>query len=688
MLPESVRAFDRDLSIAYRETYMELLYPLEPDTAVEPGFRDRVSLRGLDNPADDTATDTPGGRHQYALYLFNVLVALEWTPNEDYLKQLRWAFRRASALLSDATNGFMAFGQVVIGGPDHMASADIQILASSRLHPRVWVGGLHEDRKYMPIRLGRGIWHTRNKVSVPWSEPEGYRVLVHEWLHYALFLKDDYLHTISAHLAGKDVKLVVPKHLHATDSLMEDLRASEADVYHVNQSTETKLQTHFPYIKELPPRSVPGPYDLVLPLPEFYSQPMPQAMEDPMAIGRSPAELHVRLPGHLGLVNFEPDKCWVYVVRTSGDNFKQLIPQGTLDWVRATGLTMQRRSAAGPNFQVVLPQTPLSSIAEDAEQFLGDEKQFRVFGAQKDDFIVLMDARWGQPPTMYRGEVEGDFWVNWKKPKTLTQLPTVAVRADVTFVPQRETVELAQIRIKVTGDGIKSVWVFPLGEPFQDGEQYARQIEWSEEGSEISKPIPVPTLDGHVLVELEDGAWMIYTFSQGGTPPSQTPIGDSPVTAGSSDGSLMLFFCEPDGATIQQDRYKYLKILTTTAQGEMGELPNAIPGSYIYTLTSTEPIPSHLTPTLVLFYEGLQGDEDTDDYSRPTLYHWNSTKGQWQRLDTYGSPHLPFVAVPLNERTACNLIKADYAGERTECYRLFWELVREANSPEVPQDDC
>src|SRR5262249_55091972 len=127
------------------------------------------------------------------LCLFNVLVALEWNPDQAYMRQLEWAFRRASDFLYDATDGTMAFGQVVFGGPELMDAADIQIMASNRLLARSWVSGLHIPRKYMPIRVGRGVWHKNNLASIPWDEPEAYRTLVHEWGHYALELRDAYL---------------------------------------------------------------------------------------------------------------------------------------------------------------------------------------------------------------------------------------------------------------------------------------------------------------------------------------------------------------------------------------------------------------------------------------------------------------------------------------------------------------
>lgn len=68
-----------------------------------------------------------GATFRSHLYLFNVLVALEWEPSAAEFEQLQIGFRRASDFLFDATDGWMAFGQVVFGGPELMDGADIQM---------------------------------------------------------------------------------------------------------------------------------------------------------------------------------------------------------------------------------------------------------------------------------------------------------------------------------------------------------------------------------------------------------------------------------------------------------------------------------------------------------------------------------------------------------------------------------
>lgn len=116
-----------------------------------------------------STTDSPFPGY---VFLFNIIVAMEWQPSRRYMLQLRSAFEHASDFLFDVTDGAMAIRQVVIGDTELMGGADIQILASNRLLPRSWVGGMHESNKYMPIRIGRGLWNKNHRKTIPWNEPD------------------------------------------------------------------------------------------------------------------------------------------------------------------------------------------------------------------------------------------------------------------------------------------------------------------------------------------------------------------------------------------------------------------------------------------------------------------------------------------------------------------------------------
>src|SRR6266540_3522221 len=257
------------------------------------------------------------------LCLFHLLVVLEWWPPSPlYLQQLQWSFKRASDFLYDVTDGYMAFGQVIFAGPEYMRSADIQIYASSRLFPRSWVSGMYDPKKYAPIRIGRGLWSKNRRMIIPWDAPEAFRILVHEFAHYGLGLKDGYLKPHTAMLASdfgrlharkerlidlEDLdrakqteirqaveqgdhqtvewcRLTLPSIALATESIMSVLEGTSELVPHLEDHTQSKqagtkngklseweeLRQRFPTLKIPKDHSVEaGPGQLPLPLPEF-----------------------------------------------------------------------------------------------------------------------------------------------------------------------------------------------------------------------------------------------------------------------------------------------------------------------------------------------------------------------------------------------------------------------------------
>src|SRR5262249_48674119 len=134
-----------------------------------------------------------------------------------------------------ATNGGMAFGQVVFAGPQYLSRADVQVLASNRFHPRSMVNGLTCPNKYSPVRLGRGIWRKDRRILLPWDENTGYRAIAHEWAHYALGLHDEYIDETRRVLCQGNrlvesvwgTPIVVPRVLVSLQTLMETLDADE-----------------------------------------------------------------------------------------------------------------------------------------------------------------------------------------------------------------------------------------------------------------------------------------------------------------------------------------------------------------------------------------------------------------------------------------------------------------------------
>lgn len=169
------------------------------NTSWEPGSRTLVPASG------DVMV-----RSEWRLVLFDVAVALEWEPSaaSPYLDELRQGLFAASAALYDATAGQMAVGPLTIttagAGWD---GADIQIRAANDYRPAARVGGIVAQTTtyttsnatqtvYAPgaIVLGR-YWDgfdAADPVAGAWTQPPAYRTLLHEWLHYALFLYDEY----------------------------------------------------------------------------------------------------------------------------------------------------------------------------------------------------------------------------------------------------------------------------------------------------------------------------------------------------------------------------------------------------------------------------------------------------------------------------------------------------------------
>ena len=139
----------------------------------------------------------PGGqviglRADRPLALFNLLVSIEWDADEAYLQQIARAVRLASAYLYDLTDGQMAFGRVTIyDNAAYWSDADLQISTKNIVHPHAYIGGITSSDKSYVIRVGR-FWDGNSGNQGSWDQRDGYRTLVHEFGHYALYLYDEY----------------------------------------------------------------------------------------------------------------------------------------------------------------------------------------------------------------------------------------------------------------------------------------------------------------------------------------------------------------------------------------------------------------------------------------------------------------------------------------------------------------
>ncbi len=147
----------------------------QPDTIGEESGEQRITIR-VDDP----------------LILFNIVASIEWDATEEYIANIEDAFRKASDYLYDVTDGQMAFGQVVIyDKAAHWADADFQFSTKNTVRPYAFIGGINSTDKAHTIRVGR-FWTRQGGNSGKWNEPDGYRTLIHEFAHYALYLEDEY----------------------------------------------------------------------------------------------------------------------------------------------------------------------------------------------------------------------------------------------------------------------------------------------------------------------------------------------------------------------------------------------------------------------------------------------------------------------------------------------------------------
>jgi len=602
------------------------------------------------------------------LCLFNVLVALEWVPDEAYMRQLEWAFRRASDFLYDVSDGAMAFGQVVFGGPELMDSADIQIMASNRLLPRSWVSGLHIARKYMPIRIGRGVWHKNNLASIPWDEPEAYRTLIHEWGHYALELRDAYLEQRGLVLAGQTGDLshslihaqpgeaapysvVMPQITLHSESIMATTEGkSELITHAVGSSAKRKseewgiIQARFPWLNPSA-QSLEGPGRLPLPLPRLYR--LGALAEAAPAQARHAGLLLRAFPPELRL-----DNCWVYVLPSmdGGKAPARVIAQGTLE----------------------------ARSAEDG---------FQLLGAGQGDTIVLIGKDRHDQTAIFRGLIDvaladGQALASvaeWRDatPRAFPQIAVVPDRAE----PEQK---LARVSVRIDSPGAPpdQAWLFPLGQVAPADVIALGAPDRRDWASAIQD---VPTLDGHVLLRWRDGGLLISSFSQGSGPTTTSPFPANPITAGSSDGAAALYFYDAARAEayaanpgayatskLPMSDYSGLKLITMVVHGLQGGMPADARGrSQVVSLASNAALPMRIAPTLTLYYDSLFRLADERELLAGDLRICRLVDGAWTPLPTYLPAGYPFAVAPLNLETAGTLV-ADSAQVRIEYYRILW----------------
>lgn len=658
--------------VAYRSYIVHRLWPesVQPDPAkrVPLGNAPSIAVNASKRQAQleqvlKRLSDANQQAEQQRLFLFNVIVALEWVPTAEYLERLKWTFRQMSDLLYDITNGAMAFGQVIFADDTWLDSADIQIMASNRLLPRSWVSGLLVDPKHMPIRAGRGIWNKRAQVALNWDEYEAYSALVHEWAHYALNQRDTYLAALSVTQSPPNTnvlvndpqqdgrsKIVVPQYRAKTDSIMATPNGS-------SELSPLNLQDIDPQGKYYPGLKIPepfaGPNRLPLPLPAF-------GCVGKLAGTLTQLEYRILPPTDCVLKN---KSNWVYIIHMDAQE-QRVIAQGTFD-----------------------------AMADDPKQ------GFQLLGAREGDTILVIgeyDNNGMKMPTVWTGTCPASngkaaVEVAWAAFQP-TNLPVITIEPGPvpdpgtmnsrSTLPNATTEPQAQIKIPSVRGGMLSytlngtsstvanqpqVQVFPLG------------ANGALDSQVLSDFVGATSLDGHILIQTNGQPLMINAYSQGGGPASAPNVTTNPITAGSADGEVLLFFDSQDAlkdierqAKDEADEIEKkaefakanasVRIVTTTLPSITLNNPPGTALSDSFAIASNNPIPDGLYATLVILMDPSWFSTDQN------VFIYRVSDGT--QLPTYVPPDSAFAAAPLDQMTAPSLFDSA-ATQHLECFALY-----------------
>lgn len=643
-LPDAHPMFGSALDWAYREYIIRRLWDADgqgnplgnsPGMPVDPAAREQ-QLREAHSRLERSRSQQVSPRDE-RLYLFNVIVAPEWRPGEEYMERLEWALRRASDLLFDVTNGRMAFGQVVFAGSSWMDHADIQIMASNRLLPRSWVSGLLDAAKYTPIRVGRGVWTRRAQVPILWDEPDAYRTLVHEWAHYALNQRDAYLTRLPGQVALGDAyrgyDIVVPTQRASSESVMATPEGnSELD----NPLRIEGASRYYPNL-DMPPGKFAGPGRLPLPLPVFRRT---EGLRD-----EPPRELVLAIPSHI-----RNERCSVYVLQAGGNgDTERIIAQGTCDArSRQDGFLLL---GGGIGDTVVLIDEFMDPGGEPRiEVWSGviERQDAQPVGYSRRSEASHSEAAGTESVEVPRTERSAGVvtWTNaTPDPASLPliyvepgQVPGAGSKSSSDSAPEAWTAQAADGRyagIKAHVDPVGgTVSIFPNGRASHVPETEALQHDAF---------LHVEALDGQLKVDLDDGTFVIGAFSQGGSPATAPVVGTNPITAGSADGEALLFFDSsqiPEGGTGEYSKHK---VVTTTLHNGWRGPSGATACSKVFAIAGNQALPATLYPTLVIL-----SDPATGGPAGPLhIYRLKRDDRTWVRLPTYVEPGGSFAACPL-----------------------------------------
>lgn len=603
------------------------------------------------------------------LYLFNVILAFEWNPGPVAHQQIRSAMAKASDFLYDTTNGYMAIGQVVIGGHRLMDGADIQVMASNRIHPRSWIDSLNQAEKFKPIRVGRGLWQKDSDLLLGWDTPEGYRTLIHEWGHYAFGLVDRHLTALFLSPDPDDGRfwlaaaapdpadpdqpgIAAPAVALPVETLMASTQISE---FIAGDEIAQRIRDRYVLIDDT---ALDGPAELPLPLPQVVDL---AAGRSPFAV--TPDRIAIEptrpedLPLPLGdLLSLLPRPArhmahWVYLLKApfSDDQPAAVIAQGKVSRKDLAAGFRLAGGAAGDRVVVV------SQV--DAEVVVHQAALADLLGPWED-----------VTPPCFQGGGDGLLFVD-VIPEPMQGDAAVSGK---TRYPMQANL---WVQVEATSQPAQAA-VYPAGQ------RRRLALEWLPDHGQAARPVEVDHLDGHVLLLWApagggDGRRPLFlcSYSQGGGP-NTSAGGRVPITGGSADGNAMVFFKENAtplliGQSGGDD--EGVRVVTTTLTA--GRAPGAgpEPRSYIFSVAANQPLDAY-RPALVLYYDREAPRRGGD----LVIARWDGGARDWQALRTLAPADLPYLAIPLYNRP-----------EPTAAENFAPSLMRrpgEAAPPEPPGD--
>lgn len=715
--------FDDDLSLACRVYRVRRIWADDAHERERSGDRDvplgNAPPRVAGRPLAGAQLAELAGRgaepeQPEHLYLFNVIVALEWVPTPQRLRRLQWAFRRASDYLYDVTNGGMAFGQVIFAGPDWLHCADIQILASNRYLPRSWVSALLDPKKYTPIRLGRGLWVRERRIVIDWDEPEGYRSIVHEWAHYALGLKDEYMHARKVTLADRyrlrkgaggpgTVTIVDVDRQVKSESIMASVQGNSEltnpllDSGAGLENLREVIKARYRHLEQRFAQSWSGPGQLPLPLPHFrlvdelaeteqraneHSLPVP-FLVDAAAAGRGE-----RAPVTLDELAAPKGRWEIFLARFAGATATRLSYQGELD-ARSPqhGFTLLGGDPedtvllvgdGGRGHEVWSRQLGQLTAQEDAD-LVG--LQWRLRGPQAEAGprdateeqaarldALLAQAGWrpgapvelpaeASPPAL--GATEGEGGEATAQPLAATELLPLQSRSGAK----------TNARVQLTG-GDTSTAVFSIaGAP-------GEEVPLKGEG----KTFDLPSLDGYTLTVGPPGgegaaggpALIIGDFSQGGPPRSAPAMVSDPIAAGAASGEALILCDVPLGLRqLNTDRYR---VVTAGYRGlRLPQPPTGeqfVARSPIFTVSSNLKLLEIFNPSLLI----VNISPDPDEAEQLRICRFNE-QGGLDVLPTFLEPGVGYGIAPLQAATCPGLISRGEDPDKEEESRYVERFV-------------